>query len=69
MIYLVKRIEEQMYGCEEPAPDAEILVDVTLAGDDGEERVLPYSDARLTADGIDEGDTVTLTADGVLKLI
>lgn len=68
MIYVVKRIEEQMYGCEEPAPDAEILVDVTLAGDDGGERVLPYSDNALRAAGIDEGDTVILV-DGALKLI
>ena len=68
MIYVVKRIEEQMYGCEEPAPDAEILVDVNLAGDDGGERVLPYSDNALRAAGIDEGDTVILV-DGALKLI
>ena len=35
MTYVVKRIDEQMYGCEEPAPGAEVLVDVTLRGEAG----------------------------------
>ena len=35
MTYVVKRIDEQMYGCEEPAPGAEALVDVTLVAPDG----------------------------------
>ena len=42
MTYVVKRIDEQMYGCEEPAPGAEVLVDVTLVAPDGVKRVLPY---------------------------
>ena len=61
MTYLVKRIDEQMYGCEEPAPDAEILVDVTLQAPGGADLVLPYPDAALTAADIHEGDCVTLT--------
>ncbi len=69
MTYLVKRIDEQMYGCEEPAPGAEALVDVTLAAPDGAQRVLPYLDAALTAAGINEGDTVVLTADGVIEKV
>ena len=69
MTYLVKRIDEQMYGCEEPAPRAEVLVDVTLAAPDGAVRVLPYPDAALMAAGIDEGDTVILTDDGVIEKV
>ena len=69
MTYLVKRIDEQMYGCEEPVPGAEVLVDVTLIAPDGAVRVLPYPDAALTAAGINEGDTVVLTADGVMEKV
>ena len=57
MTYVVKRIDEQMYGCEEPAPGAEALVDVTLVAPDGVKRVLPYPDAALAAADINEGDT------------
>ena len=57
MTYVVKRIDEQMYGCEEPAPGAEVLVDVTLVAPDGVKRVLPYPDAALAAADINEGDT------------
>lgn len=69
MTYLVKRIDEQMYGCEEPAPGAEVLVDVTLVAPDGTQRVLPYPDAALVDAGIDEGDMVVLTADGVMEKV
>lgn len=67
MCYLVKRIDEQMYGCEEPLPDAPVLMDVTLQASDGTRRVLPYPDAALTEADINEGDTVTLTAAGKLE--
>ncbi len=67
MTYLVKRIDEQMYGCEEPAPGAEVMVDVTLIAPDGVRRVLPYPDAALVAADINEGDTVVLTAGGVME--
>ena len=56
-----------MYGCEEPAPDAPVMVDVTLQAPDGTRQILPYPDAALTAAGIKEGDTVTLTADGLIQ--
>lgn len=69
MTYVVKRIDEQMYGCEEPAPGPEVLVDVTLVAPDGEKRVLPYPDVALAAADIDEGDTVVLTADELLKKV
>ena len=35
MKYKIFRIEEQMYGCEEPPADQPILVDVVLEGADG----------------------------------
>ena len=69
MTYVVKRIDEQMYCCEEPAPGAEVLVDVTLVAPDGVKRVLPYPDAALAAADINEGDTAVLTADGLLKKV
>lgn len=69
MKYLVKRIDEQMYGCEEPLPGAPVLVDVTLLAPDGIQRVLPYPDAALTEADINEGDTVNLTADGKLQKV
>lgn len=60
MTYLVKRIDEQMYGCEEPAPDLEIMVDVTLQAPNGAELVLPYPDVALTAANINEGDKIVI---------
>ena len=67
MTYVVKRIDEQMYGCEEPAPGAEVLVDVTLVAPDGVKRVLPYPDAALAAADINEGDTAGFNAGGVVE--
>lgn len=60
-IYRVLRIDEQLYGCEELPEGQPVLCDVLLENPAGERRVLPYPDAELTALGIDEGDTVTLT--------
>ena len=51
MKYKIFRIEEQMYGCEEPPADQPILVDVVLEGTDGTRRVLPYPDERCAAAG------------------
>ena len=49
MKYKILRIEEQMYGCEEPPADQPILVDVVLEGADGTRRVLPYPTKRCAA--------------------
>ena len=49
-----------MYGCEEPAPDLEIMVDVTLQAPNGAELVLPCPDAALTAADINEGDKIVI---------
>lgn len=67
MLYTIQRIDEPMYGCEEPAPGTEDLVEVTLQARDGTIQTLPCHDAALRAADINEGDTVTLTADGQLK--
>ena len=48
MKYKIFRIEEQLYGCEEPPADQPILVDVVLEGADGTRRVLPYPAVSYT---------------------
>ena len=65
--YCVLRIDEQMYGCEELPAGQPVLCDVLLQDSAGNTRTLPYPDKELTRLGINEGDTVTLTADGALK--
>ena len=65
--YHVLRIDEQMYGCEELPAGQPVLCDVLLADAAGSQRTLPYPDKELARLGIDEGDTVTLAADGTLK--
>lgn len=49
MKYKIFRIEEQMYGCEEPPADQPILVDVVLEGADGTRRVPPTPTKRCAA--------------------
>ena len=65
--YRIVRIDEQLYGCEELPAGQPVLCDVTLEDAAGHTRVLPYPDKELIRLGIDEGDTVVLTADGTLK--
>lgn len=68
MKYKILRIEEQLYGCEEPPAGQPILVDVVLEGADGARRVLPYPDEALRRGGMEEGDSVEL-ADGILRKV
>ena len=63
----VLRIDEQLYGCEELPAGQPVLCDVLLADAAGTLRVLPYPDEALTAQNIQEGDTVALLPDGTLK--
>ena len=65
--YRVLRIDEQLYGCEELPAGQPVLCDVLLADAAGTQRVLPYPDEALTAQNIQEGDTVALLPDGTLK--
>ena len=68
MKYKIIRIEEQLYGCEEPPADQPILVDVVLEGTDGTQRIFPCPDETLRRDGIDEGDSVEIV-DGVWRKV
>jgi len=56
MIWTVKRIQEDDYGCEERAEDAKATVLVTLVNEKGQERLIRVEDDWLYAKGIDEGD-------------
>ena len=56
MIWTVKRIQEDDYGCEERAEDAKATVLVTLVNEKGQERLIRVEDDWLYANGIDEGD-------------
>lgn len=67
MICRVLRIDEQLYGCEELPAGQPVLCDVLLADAAGTQRVLPYPDEALTAQNIQEGDTVALLPDSTLK--
>ena len=67
MKYKIFRIEEQLYGCEEPPADQPILVDVVLEGADGTRRVLPYPDEALRRGGMEEGDSVEVRTPGGLR--
>lgn len=67
MSYKILRIDEQLYGCEEPPADQPILVDVTLESADGARRIMPYPDETLRADGIDEGDFVEIVDGRFIK--
>jgi len=56
MIWTVKRIQEDDYGCEERTEDAKATVLVTLVNENGQERLIRVEDDWLYANGIDEGD-------------
>ena len=56
MIWTVKRIQEDDYGCEERSEDSKVIVLVTLVDENGQERVIRVEDDWLYAHGIDEGD-------------
>ena len=63
----ILRIDEQMYGCEEPDPDQPLLCDVTLLAEDGTQSVLPYPDAALRAANLNEGDRVEVSDGRICK--
>ena len=57
MSWKVKRIQEDDFGCEERQDDAKVKVLVTLAGENGQERLIRVEDDWLYAHGIDEGSS------------
>ena len=56
MDWIVKRIQEDDYGCEERPDNRKVTVLVTLTDKKGQERLLRVEDDWLYANGIDEGD-------------
>lgn len=60
------RIEEDDYGCEELPEGQEPQVRVILEDADGSQTALKAADRILRERGIDEGDLVTVDADGTL---
>ena len=69
MKYKILRIEEQMYGCEEPPADQPILVDVVLEGADGTRRVLPYPDEALRREVREELGVTEFTPERLTQYI
>ena len=55
MSWMVKRIQEDDFGCEERPDDAKAQVLVTLADENGQERMIRVDDEWLYENGIDEG--------------
>ena len=55
MSWIVKRIQEDDFGCEERPDDAKVKVLVTLVDENGQERLVRVEDDWLYANGIDEG--------------
>ena len=55
MSWIVKRIQEDDFGCEERPDDAKVKVLVTLGDENGQERQIRVEDEWLYAKGIDEG--------------
>ena len=55
MSWMVKRIQEDDFGCEERPDDTKTQVLVTLADENGQERLIRVDDEWLYENGIDEG--------------
>ena len=59
MIYIVKRIDEDMdFGCEERAEGVPVMAVVTLMNSSGEELRVKVEDNMLYERNINEGDKV-----------
>ncbi len=63
MRYIVKRIQEADFGCEERPADYVPVVSVTFCDEAGNEIVMEIPDAELYAKDINEGDWVSLDKD------
>ncbi len=63
--YRVLQIYEGDFGCEE---HSEPMVEVVLEAPDGRRCTIPYSDAKLYALDIFEGDSVTLKSGQLEKV-
>ena len=56
MTWIVKRIQEDDYGCEERPENEKVTVLVTLINENGQERQLRVKDDWMYANGINESD-------------
>ena len=55
--WIVKRIQEDDFGCEERPDDVKVKVLVTLVTENGQKRLVRVDDDWLYANGIDEGSS------------
>ena len=55
--WIVKRIQEDDFGCEERPDDVKVKVLVTLVNENGQKRLVRVDDDWLYAHGIDEGSS------------
>ncbi len=68
MRYIVKRIQEADFGCEERPADYVPVVRVTLCDEAGNEISMEIPDAELYAKDINEGDWVSFNSNNqILK--
>lgn len=63
MRYIVKRIQDADFGCEERLADYVPVVRVTLCDEDGNEIAMEIPDAELYEKGINEDDGVSFGVD------
>ncbi len=56
MSYIIKRIDEADFGCEERMPGEPLMVLVTLENEDGDEIQIQAADAWLISQDLNEGD-------------
>lgn len=55
-MWLIKRIDEADFGCEERMPGEPLMVLVTVESDNGETTQFEVADKWLDTMGLDEGD-------------
>lgn len=55
MTWMIRQIFDGEYGCEEPGPNEQPQVLVTLVNEAGETRYVSVADSWLTEQGLDEG--------------
>ncbi len=68
MKYTVEKIEEDLdFGCEERTDDMPLQAVVTLSDETGATVIQKFSDAALTGQNIQEGNTVIIDESGELR--
>lgn len=67
-MYIIDRIFEDDYGCEERPDDQPDMVLVLLRDETGEKRLLRVEDELLRRLNLDEGSAVSVSEDNTLSL-